>query len=33
MSVRRAFRFRTLVSLIAIAVAVLSAQAGQRWWQ
>ena len=32
MSVRRGMRFRTLVSLLALAVAVLSAQAGQRWW-
>ena len=32
MSVRRGLRFRTLVSLLALAVAVLAAQAGQRWW-
>jgi hypothetical protein len=32
MSVRRGLRFRTLVSLLAIAVAVLAVQAGQRWW-
>jgi hypothetical protein len=32
MSVRRGLRFRTLVSLLALAVVVLAAQAGQRWW-
>ena len=32
MSVRRGLRFRTLVSLLAIAVAALATQAGQRWW-
>ena len=32
MSVRRGLRFRTLVSLLALAVAALAAQAGQRWW-
>lgn len=32
MSVRRGMRFRTLVSLLALTVAVLAAQAGQRWW-
>ena len=32
MSVRRGLPFRTLVSLLALAVASLAAQAGQRWW-
>jgi hypothetical protein len=32
MSVRMGLRFRTLVSLLALGVAVLATQAGQRWW-
>jgi hypothetical protein len=32
MSVRWGLRFRTLVSLLALVVVVLAAQAGQRWW-
>ena len=31
MSVHRGSRLRTLVSLLALAVASLAAQAGQRW--